>query len=65
MYIVDHSQKYNVIGVAAIVQSIHLQPLFDKRNSAIKARSQNKNVYSFGTYVVNKYLDRASWEMFY
>ena len=65
MCIVDQSQKYNVIGVEAIVQSVHLQPLFEGPNSAIKAYSWNWNVYSFDTCVVNKYIDRASWEMFY
>ena len=65
MCIIDQSQKYNIIGVEAIVQSIHLQPLFEEWNSAIKARSCNWNFYSFDTYVVNKFSDRASWEMFY
>ena len=65
MCIVDRSQKYNVIGVEAIVQSIHLQTLFEEQDSAIKAHSLNWNVYSFDTYVVNKYIDRANWEMLY
>ena len=63
--IIDQSQKYNVIGVEAIVQSVHLQPLFEERDSAIKAYSLNWNVYLFDTYIVNKYIDRASWEMLY
>ena len=65
MCIVDQSHKYNVIGVEAIVQSVHLQPLFKEQEYAIKANSCNWSVYSFDTYVVNKYIDRASWEMFY
>ena len=65
MCIIDQSQKYNVIGVEAIVQSVHLQPLFEEWDSAIKAYSLNWNVYLFDTYIVNKYIDRASWEMLY
>ena len=65
MCIVDRSHKYNIIGITAIVQSVHLQPLFEEQNSAIQARSQDWDVYSFDAYVINKYSDRASWEMFY
>ena len=65
MFIVDCSKKFNIIDVMAIVQSIHLQPLFHKRDSAIQAHSRNWNVYSFDTYLVNKYSDRDIWEMLY
>ena len=45
MCMVDKSQKYNIIGVEAIVQSVHLQPLFEEQDSAIKACSWGWNVY--------------------
>jgi hypothetical protein len=65
MHIVERTKKFNVIDISEIMRLVHLQPLFEERDAAIKARSKNWNVYSFDKYLVNKYSDRAIWEILY
>jgi hypothetical protein len=65
MSVVRRSGRYNVVSIHAIVRGVHLMPFFDSRNAAQKALESNKNVYEFEKYVINKYVDRTSWEEIY
>jgi len=65
MSIATRTQKFNVIGIDAIVRNIHLIPFFESQNSARTAQYLQKNIYSFDKYLVNHYSDREAWEMFY
>lgn len=65
MWIVTRSGNYNVVSVEAIVRGIHLQPLFDSNDVARRTLLKHNNEYSFKQYLVNKYVDRASWEELY
>jgi len=65
MAIARRSGKSNVVSVNAIVRGVHMQPLFEERDSARTALAKGLDAYSFNSYVLNKYADRISWEELY
>ena len=56
------SRKFNVVSVNAIIRAVHMQPLFQDHDSAQKMLENKLDAYSFDRYLVNKYVDRVSWE---
>ena len=62
MAVAIKSGEFNVVSVNAIVQSVHMQPLFMECDSAHQSLMNKKNEYSFDSYLVNKFADRGSWE---
>ena len=65
MAVAVRSGQFNIVSVNAIVRAVHMQPLFVERDSARKAYANKLDVYSFNSYLVNKYVDRGSWEEFF
>jgi len=62
MAVAVRSGHFNVVSVDAIIRTVHMQPLFEDCDSARKSLANGLNVYSFRSYLVNKYADRVSWE---
>jgi hypothetical protein len=62
MAVAVRSGQFNVVSVNAIIRAVHMQPLFQEHNSAQKHLAANLDMYSFDSYLVNKYADRVSWE---
>jgi hypothetical protein len=62
MAVAMRSGKFNIVSVKAIIRAVHMQPFFTERDSARKALQSGLDVYSFDSYVVNKFADRLSWE---
>ena len=62
MAVAVRSGQFNVVSVNAIIRAVYMQPLFQERDSAQKLLEANLHVYSFHSYLVNKYVDRVSWE---
>lgn len=62
MAVAVRSREFNVVSVDAIKRAIHMQPLFVECDSARKMLANKQDVYSFDSYLVNKYVDRISWE---
>ena len=62
MAVAVRSGKFNVVSVNAIVRQVHMQPLFEERNSARKKLTEKLDVYSFDSYLINKFADQMSWE---
>src|SRR3954470_285411 len=65
MAIAVRSYQFNVVSVNAIIRAVHMQPLFQEHDSARKHLAANLDMYSFDSYLVNKYADRISWEGLY
>jgi len=65
MAVAVRSGQFNIVSVDAIVRAVHMQPLFEDCNSAQKAMACKLDVYSFDSYLVNKFADRISWEDLY
>ena len=62
MAVAIRSGEFNVVSVNAIIRAVHMQPLFQDCDSARKLLAGNLDVYSLNSYLVNKYVDRVSWE---
>ena len=62
MAVAMRTGQFNVVSVDAIVRTVHMQPFFEECDSARKNLAGGLNVYSFHSYLVNKYVDRVSWE---
>jgi hypothetical protein len=62
MAVAVRSGKFNVVSVNAIIRTVHMQPLFPEQDSAQNLLKANLDVYSFHSYLVNKYVDRISWD---
>ena len=65
MAIAVWSNQFNVVSVNAIIWAVHMQPLFQEHDSARKHLAANLDMFSFDSYLVNKYADRISWEELY
>jgi len=65
MFVAERSEEFNVVSVDAIIRAVHMQPLFEEQDSARKVLANKLDVYSFHSYLVNKYADRVSWEELY
>lgn len=66
MAVAVKSGRFNIVPVNAIIRAVHMQPLFAERDSARRASSADKlDVYSFDSYLVNRFADRVSWEELY
>jgi hypothetical protein len=65
MAVAVRSGQFNIVSIDAIVRAVHMQPLFEDCNSAQKAMAYKLDVYSFDSYLVNKFADRISWEDLY
>ena len=57
MAITVWSGKFNIVSVNAIVRGVHMQPVFEERDSARKALAEQLDAYSFDSYMLNKYAD--------
>lgn len=62
MAVAVRSGRFNVVSVNSIVRAVHMQPLFEDHDSAQRLLAAKSDVYSVDTYLVNKYVDRLSWE---
>jgi hypothetical protein len=62
MAVAVQSGQFNVMSVNAIIRIVHMQPLFEEHDSAQKLIAANLDVYSFDSYLINKYADRLSWD---
>ena len=61
MWIVYHTEDYNVIPVKNIVCNVHLIPFFE---SPLSITHHPMDVYSFNQYFVNKYSSHLAFKYF-
>src|SRR5208337_2470044 len=62
MAVAIKSREFNIVSLDAIIQAVHMQPLFAECDSAHQALANKLDVYSFDLYIVNKFADWGSWE---
>ena len=61
MWVVDCTNDYNVIPVQKIVCNVHLIPFFE---SPLSITHHPVDVYSFDSYIVNKYSSCLAFQYF-
>jgi hypothetical protein len=52
--------QFNIVSIDEIIHIVYMQPLFEKCDSVRKNLVGGLNVYSFYSYLVNKYTDHIS-----